>query len=261
MQSIASSTGVLAGGGNGGTGAPGGNGGRVRVWAQLPSLILLQLVDTTGGTGTPAGIDGLQQEEAAPTALSIAAKTGTLSFTTNSPDAEGYRIFASLAGAPAQPLMTTKTGSALLPKVAPCVKADYTLSAFMTGVGWQSDPIGPVSFMAPPSATQACTDAPQLTFGVQKLKKKLKALKKKKWNVSLTFLADGMGTAHVVLSQKKKVVVAADKPLAAGRRNVTMKLLIPKKLRKAGKFLVTVTGSAPLGKARSKSTLVLEVKK
>ena len=150
MQSIASSTGVLAGGGNGGTGgAPGGNGGRVRVWAQLPSLILLQLVDTTGGTGTPAGIDGLQQEEAAPTALSIAAKTGTLSFTTNSPDAEGYRIFASLAGAPAQPLMTTKTGSALLPKVAPCVKADYTLSAFMTGVGWQSDPIGPVSSWRP----------------------------------------------------------------------------------------------------------------
>ena len=37
--------------------------------------------------------------------------------------------------------------------------------------------------------------------------------------------------------------------------------MIPKKLRKAGKFIVTVTGSAPLGKARSKSTLILEVKK
>ena len=265
VQSVASSNGVLAGGGNGGTGAPGGNGGRVRIWAQIPSLILLQLVDTSGGTGggtgIPNGIDGLQQEESAPTALSIVAKTGALSFTTNSPDAEGYRVFASLAGAPAKAIMTTKTGSAVLPKVAPCVKADYTLSAFMTSVGWQSDPIGPVSFMAPPSATQACTDAPQLTFGVQKLKKKIKALKKKKWKVSVRFLADGMGNAHVVLSQKKKVVVAADKPLAAGRRNVTMKLLIPKKLRKAGKFLVTVTGSAPLGKARSKSTLVLEVKK
>ena len=213
---------------------------RVRIWAQIPSLILLQLVDTSGGTGggtgIPNGIDGLQQEESAPTALSIVAKTGALSFTTNSPDAEGYRVFASLAGAPAKAIMTTKTGSAVLPKVAPCVKADYTLSAFMTSVGWQSDPIGPVSFMAPPSATQACTDAPQLTFGVQKLKKKIKALKKKKWKVSVRFLADGMGNAHVVLSQKKKVVVAADKPLAAGRRNVTMKLLIPKKLRKAGKF-------------------------
>jgi hypothetical protein len=261
VQSIASSTGVLAGGGNGGTGAAGGNGGRVRVWAQLPSMILLQLVDTTGGTGTPNGIDGLQQEESAPTALTIATKTGTLAFTTNSPEAEGYRVFASLAGAPAKAIMTTKTGSAVLPKVAPCVQADYSLSAFMGAVGWQSDPIGPVSFMAPPSATQACTDAPQLTFGVQKLKKKVKALKKKKWKVSVSFLADGMGNAHVVLSRKKKVIVAGDKPLAVGRRNVTMKLLIPKKLRKAGKFLVTVTGSAPLGKARSKSTLVLEVKK
>ena len=77
----------------------------------------------------------------------------------------------------------------------------------------------------------------------------------------MRFLADGMGNAHVVLSRKKKVVVAADKPLAADRRNVTVKLTIPKKLRKAGKFTVTVTGSAPLGKARSKSTLTLEVKK
>ena len=58
--------------------------------------------------------------------------------------------------------------------------------------------------MAPPSATQACTDAPQLTFGVQKLKKKVKALKKKKWKVSVRFLADGMGNAHVVLSQQEE---------------------------------------------------------
>ena len=82
VQSVASSNGVLAGGGNGGTGAPGGNGGRVRIWAQIPSLILLQLVDTSGGTGggtgIPNGIDGLQQEESAPTALSIVAKTGAL---------------------------------------------------------------------------------------------------------------------------------------------------------------------------------------
>ena len=98
---------------------------------------------TGGGTGTPNGIDGPQQEESAPTALSIVAKTGALSFTTNSPDAEGYRVFASLAGAPAKAIMTTKTGSAALPKVAPCVKADYTLSAFMTSVGWLSDPSGP----------------------------------------------------------------------------------------------------------------------
>ena len=32
----------------------------------------------------------------------------------------------------------------------------------------------------------------------------------------MRFLADGMGNAHVVLSRKKKVVVAVDKPLAAG---------------------------------------------
>ena len=116
VSSIASSTGVLSGGGNGGNsgvqGGPrgrGGDGGRVRVWSQLPSLILLQLVDSTGGTGDPNGTDGPQQEESAPTALSIVTKTRTLSFTPHSPEAEGYRVFASLAGAPAKAIMTTKT--------------------------------------------------------------------------------------------------------------------------------------------------------
>jgi hypothetical protein len=267
VQSIASSTGVLSGGGTGGNSGVqngpqgrGGDGGRVRVWAQVPSLFLLQLVDSTGGQGTPNGTDGPQMDEAAPTALSI-TKTHTLAFTSNAPEAEGYRVFASVADAPAKAIMTTKTSGVGLPKVAPCVAVAYTLSGFHTGVGWLSDPVGPVNFMDPPSATQACTDAPQVTLGVKKLKKKLKALKKKKWHVAIRFLADGMGNANVALSRKGKKLVTADKPLAAVRRNVTVKLTIPKKLRKAGKFTVTVTGTAPLGKARSKSTLTLEVTK
>ena len=44
-----------------------------------------------------------------------------LSFTANSPEAEGYRVFASLAGAPAKQVMTTKTVGVVLPKVAACV--------------------------------------------------------------------------------------------------------------------------------------------
>jgi hypothetical protein len=268
VQSIVSSAGVLSGGGNGGNAAVqngpqgrGGDGGRVRVWAQVPSLILLQLVDSTGGQGNPNGSDGAQLDESAPTDLSI-TKTFTLAFTPHAPDAEGYRVFASVAGAPAKLLLTTKTPGAALPKVAPCVSVAYTLSGFQSGVGWQSDPIGPIGFMASPSATQACTDAPQVTLGVQKLRKRLKALIKKKWRVPVHFLADGMGTVHVVLSRGKKQYAAIDRPLGAARRSVTVTLTIPKKpksLRKAGKFTVTVTGSAPLGKARSKSTLTLEV--
>jgi hypothetical protein len=267
VQSIASSVGVLSGGGNGGTSGvqngpqgAGGNGGRVRVWAQVPSLILLQLVDSTGGQGAPNGADGAQTDEAAPTALSI-TKTHTLAFTANAPDAEGYRLFQSLAGAPAKAILTTKASGLALPKVAPCIAVAYTLTGYQSSVGWQSDPVGPVSAMDPPSADQACTDAPQLTLGVTKLKKKLNPLRKKKWHVGIHFLADGMGNATVLLSRKGKKLVTAVKPLAARRRNVTVTLTIPKKLRKAGKFTVTVTGSAPIGKARSKSTLTLEVTK
>jgi hypothetical protein len=115
--------------------------------------------------------------------------------------------------------------------------------------------------MAPPSDNQACTDAPQVTLLAEKLRKTLTALRKKKWRVSVRFLADGMGTAHVVLSRKGKKLVTADKPLGAERRNVSVALTIPKNLRRGGKFTVTVTGSAPIGNARSKSTLTLEVKK
>jgi hypothetical protein len=267
VQSIAASTGVLSGGGNGGNagvqGAPrgkGGDGGRVRVWAQLPSLMLLQLVDSTGGAGDPNGADGPQQEESAPTGLSI-SKTGTLAFTTHAPEAEGYRVWASLAGAAAKLVMVTKSSGVALPKVPACVKADYTLAGFHSGLGWQSDPIGPASLMLPPSANQACTDAPQVTLLAQKLKKKVKALRKKKWRFPVRFLSDGMGTAHVVLSRKQKKLATIDKPLGASRRDVSVTLTIPKNLRKAGKFTVTVTGGAPIGKARSKSTLTLEVKK
>ena len=238
---------------------PGGNGGFVRTWTQAPSLILLQLVDSPAAPAIRTAPTVRSRTNPRPRASRFFS-TGTVSFTTHSPDAEGYRVFASLAGAPAKLIMTTKVSGGALPKVAPCVKADYSLSAFSTAVGWQSDPIGPVTFMKPPSANQACTDAPQLTFGVRKLSKKIGALRKKKWRVKLRFLADGMGTAHVVLSRKGKKLVTADKLLAAVRREVTMTLTLPKKLRKPGKFAVTVTGSAPLGKARSKSTLTLEVK-
>jgi hypothetical protein len=232
----------------------------VRIWAQIPSLILLQLVDSAGGTGDPNGTDGPQQEESAPTGLALSG-TGMLSFTSHSPDAEGYRVYASLAGQPAALLTAAPRSGVALPRVAPCVKADYTLSAFHSGVGWQSDGIGPVTLLRPPSATQTCTDAPQVTLGVRRLKKKIAALRKKKWRVKVKFLADGMGTAHVVLSRRKKVLTTGDRKLKAARRTVTVTLTIPKKLRKRGTFTVTVTASAPVGKGRSKSTLTLEVKR
>ena len=187
----------------------------MRVWSQLPSLILLQLVDSGGGTGDPNGADGPQQEESAPTNLAI-SKTRMLVV---------HAAFARRRGLPgagerrrrrrARRILTTKTSGVALPKVAPCVKADYSLVAYHNGVGWHSDPIGPVSVTAAPSETQACTDAPQVTFGVQKLKKKLKPLRKKKWRVPVRFLADGMGTAHVVLSRKKQ---AARRRRQAARR-------------------------------------------
>ena len=114
----------------------------MRVWSQLPSLILLQLVDSTGGTGDPNGADGPQQEESAPTGLTI-SKT------------RRARIHVALAGRrglprlpeprrrPAKRVLTTKTSGVTLPKIPACVAAAYSLVGVPYGVGWQSDPIGP----------------------------------------------------------------------------------------------------------------------
>ena len=113
--------------------------------------------------------------------------------------------------------------------------------------------------MTPPSADQACTDAPQVTLGVQKLKKKINPLSRRSGASRCASWPTAWGRARRALAQGQDL--APDKPLGAARRNVSVTLTIPKKLRKPGKFTVTVTGNAPVGKARSKSTLTLEVKK
>ena len=188
----------------------------------------------------------------------------SISWITHSPDAEGYQVLVSLAGAPAKELLTTKAASVPLPKVAACVQADYSVVGYQNGIGWHTAPLGPISAVTAPSDTQACTDAPQVTLLSQKIKKKLKPLSKKKWRIPVRFLADGMGNAHVVLSRKKKILVAVDKPLAATRRNVSVTVTIPKKLRPyfAGKktpVLLTIVGKDNVGHTSSlKQALTLK---
>ena len=167
-------------------------------------------------------------EEAAPTGLSI-TKTHTLAFTPHAPDAEGYRVFASIAGAPAKLILTTKASGVALPKVAPASRSPTRSPASTSGVGWQSDPIGPVSFMAPPSGTQACTDAPQVTLGVQKLKKKLDALEKKKWRVADPLPGRRHGHCARRALARQEGRDRGRQAARATRRNVTVTLTIPKK--------------------------------
>ena len=154
-----------------------------------------------------------------PTALSIIAKTRTLAFTSHAPDAEGYRVFASLAGAPAKADHDDEDERRRPAEGRALRRGRLHALRLPTGVGWQSDPVGPVSFMAPPSATQACTDAPQVTLRVQKLKKKLKALKKKKWHVRFASWPTAWARARRALAQGQE---ARRRPTSrSARRDVT----------------------------------------
>ena len=176
-------------------------------------MILLQLVDSTGGQGTPNGIDGPQMDEAAPTGLSI-TKTHTLAFTANAPDAEGYRVFQSIAGAPATLILTTKASGVALPKVAPCVAVAYALAGFHNGVGWQSDPIGPVSVMAPPSRHAGLHRCPTGHAGRDRSSRRscMRSRRRSGMSASASW-PTAWAHATVVLSRKGKKLVTAVKPL------------------------------------------------
>ena len=59
----------------------------------------LRSISTAGGAGAPPGVDGAQLQDSGPTGLSVDA-TGRLSFTSQSPAAQGFNILRSVAGAP-----------------------------------------------------------------------------------------------------------------------------------------------------------------
>ena len=78
-----------------------------------------------------------------------------------SPDAEGYRVFLSIAGAPAKAVLTTKAAERPAAEGRGLRQGRlHALRHTPTRIGWQSDPIGPVTLHGAAVRTQACTDAP-----------------------------------------------------------------------------------------------------
>ena len=226
-----------------------------------PSLILLQLVDSTGrhgrserrrrpaagGVGTHRPLD--LEDELAALHVALARR-------------RGLPRLASLAGAPAKAHPDDQGRQRPAAEGRALRQGRLHALGVHDRVGWQSDPIGPVSFMAPPSATQACTDAPAGDVRRAEAEEEGQARSRRRSGASRCASWPTAWAPRTSCSRARRSIVAASTSRsAAARRNVTVTLQIPKKLRKAGKFLVTVTGSAPLGKARSKSTLILEVKK
>ena len=262
---------IFAIGGNSGSGtttgptsAGGGAGGTVRVWSDDDPNDGRTTILTTGGTGVPLGPDGARIVEMSPTGLTVDG-VGALAFTSRSPDADGYRVFRSVNGAPLEAVVDATGTSGVAPPPPPsCVPVTYTVQAFETALGWLSLPIGPVAFTQQPSATQACTDAPKLKAG-KALKVKLKALKKSKWKLNVTVQAQGAGTLLAKLFPKKikkktKPYVTVTRPVLAPAK-VKIALILPKAVRKPGTYTIRFETKAPVGKATRSATVKLEVVK
>ena len=253
-----------AGGDFGDDQGPGGAAGPIYTWSESQLFDDQRVVNADGGSGHPVGTAGLKQRERMPSAPTIDATSGAFGFTSQSPDALAYRILRSVNGA-AQEMVSDGTKTAGIPTTNPvCVPVTYTVIALHSGVGWVSDAPATVSFLKPPSATQGCADAPELT-PTKRLRFSLRALRKAKWRVTLPVRSSGIGSVDVALKATGRKAPAT--PLAtqtlkvAGAGPLNLKLALSSKARKRGRYRVELVTTAPDGKTHATTTLTLEVRK
>jgi hypothetical protein len=255
----------------------GGGGGVIHAWSETNIYNALRAISTAGGSGAPPGVDGAQLEDSGPTGLAIDS-SGLLSFTSQSPSAEGYRVIQTIGDA-VTPILTTKATSRIaLPAVALCTPTTYQVQAFQSIVGWTSPLTPPVAFLRQPSATQRCTDAPALTSAKTVIVKQ-KNLTKAKGSFTFVVQTNGLGsiTASATTKGAKSPVAVGTFPIAnAGSIKVTLKLDPKVKLqfkqpkKKKGKktrppavahISVKLVAAAPTGKATTSITVPVEVRK
>ncbi|MEZ5100395.1 MAG: hypothetical protein R3C15_11470 [Thermoleophilia bacterium] len=269
---------IVAEGGDGGDfgddqGA-GGNGGTIRVWSDAPLFDDKKVVSTSGGNGSAglAGLDGAKVQQTSPSTLALGSD-GTLSFTSNSPSAEGYRILRSVNGGPAEVFFEGTATSGIRADGPICVPVTFTAIAFNSAVGWTSAGSQPVSFTAQPSATQACNQAPTVSATKKQLRFALTKLRKARWKLTVPFTSAGLtsklsfrlvGTKTVKVKKKLKkvpvVLLRGDAATAPGAGAATLPLTLPKAARKAGTYTLFVVTTAPDGTATTTTKLTLEVR-
>jgi hypothetical protein len=254
----------------------GGPGGAIHAWSETRVTEALRAISTAGGGGSPPGPDGAQLQDSGPTGLLVDA-AGLLSFTSQSPSAEGYRVVRTIADAVTTVLTTRSTSRLAVPAVDLCVPVAYQVQAFQSAVGWTSPLTAAVSFTRAPSATQRCTDAPTLTHAKTVVVKQ-KSLAKAKGSFSFGAQSNGIGTVTATATTKgakKPIGVATIVLTKPGAFGITLKLDPKVKLqykqpkKKKGKkkrppavakISVKLIAAAPSGKATTSITVPVEVR-
>jgi hypothetical protein len=242
----------------------------------------LLVIATTGGDGTPAGPAGGQAQNSAPTGLAIDA-AGLLALTSQSPLAQGFRVYRTLAGKTEAVLDTTQTSKLAPPATPVCADVVYSVAAFRSDIGWVSAPTTTVAFTRQPTGG-SCTVAPKLTS--PKVERRVKFLKRGAWKIKLRLKAAGVGSLAVELLpgrkplkkpkvEKKKSkddsakndtsTATAAKPVALATKKVakpgalTVGITLPKAARRTGIYRLRITGTPLVGKKTTVTTITLEV--
>ena len=207
-----------------------------------------------------------------PSSLALGSD-GTLSFKSNSPSAEGYRILRSVNGGPAEVFYEGTATSGIKAEGPICVPVTFTAIAFNASVGWTSVGSQPVAFTAQPSATQACNQAPTLSATKKQLGFDLAKLRKAGWKLTVPLTSSGLGaklsyqligTKLVKVKKKVKkvpvVLLRGDVTTALAAGATSLPLTLPKPARKAGTYSLVLVTTAPDGKATTTTKLTLEVR-
>ena len=152
----------------------------------------LRSISTAGGSGVPPGVDGAQLQDSGPTGLSIDAN-GLISFTSQSPSAEGFRVIRTLGDAITRRPHDARDGArrAARRSMSAC-RSPTRCRHSRASSGWNSPLTPAVPYIRQPSATQKCTDAPTLTHTGTVLVKQ-KDLTKAKGSFSFVVQSNGVG--------------------------------------------------------------------
>jgi hypothetical protein len=257
-----------AGGDGGDYGAnqgPGGLGGAIWAWTNAPLFDDQQLVTSDGGNGNPTGTAGKKHQDSSPTALSIGPSSGLLSFTSQSPDASGYAVLESQAGAAPRAVLQTTSSANLRPPAPLCVPVTLTVVAVNGAVQWTSDPSPSVAYTRPPSATQGCSDAPRIA-AVGHPHVSMRRLRRGRWAATVLVTIRGIGSLQAAVKpargahpghSARRLRLAVLQITRSGRHR--LHLLVPAADRAPGTYVIRVLTISPNGKGHRTTTMTLRI--
>jgi hypothetical protein len=119
-----------------------------------------------------------------------------------------------------------------------------------------------VPYVAQPSATQRCGDAPALTTAGRTVVRRLSTVRKAKWQVSIPLASTGVGHVDVTLQKgKKKIVKLATAALDVKPGPVALKLALPKGQRKAARMTLVLVSTAPDGSKKVATKALVDLRR